>query len=420
MSKIVRRASRAAVLAGAVSLAAGVSLAGAQVAAAATTAAPVGAASAHAPSVKLHPMFMPTLANQWSRFTSASGAGLTPPAPPCPESGKLPSPFSNCGIPETPATGAPFLGNMAYWGGKVQVHPRVYLVFWGWGENGAFPGICKKERLTEGTVHATIACDPDGVAKRMADFVSQMGGTRWVGTQTQYYQVVNGKKSNIHNDKHMLGGIWADDRNRITAKVGYTNMAQEAERAAKHFHVAKKDLINADFVIAQPAQFSDPQAAAQGYCAFHDYTEPKLEGGIYNKVEPGLVYTNMPYLLSQGSGCGANLVNAGPAGRLDGVTIALGHEIMEAATDPGAEDILPDGTVIGGWFDPFDANENGDKCAYVGDDQGFTDPSGLAVPGAAGAIKGNRGEMFPVQSLWSNAAAGGAGYCAGTNYDLPF
>jgi hypothetical protein len=44
----------------------------------------------------------------------------------------------------------------------------------------------------------------------------------------------------------------------------------------------------------------------------------------------------------------------------------------------------------------------------------------LNVPGAAGNIVGNRGGVFPVQSLWSNEAAAGVGYCAGTGHALPF
>jgi hypothetical protein len=378
--------------------------------------------------VKLHPMFMKNVANQW--VAAPADSPLQPPAPPCPEAGQLPSDpiglLGNCGLGELPATGAPIVGNMAYWGGPVQVHPREYLILWGWGEKGAFAGPCKKETLREVVASGkktatTLKCDPDGVGKRMADFVSQLGGSKWAGVQSQYYQIVNGKKTYISNDKHTLGGIWADNTNKITAKVNYTNMAQEAQRAAAHFHVAKKDLINANFIIAQPQLYSDPVAAAEGYCAFHDYTQHNMEGNIYNKVTPGLVYTNMPYLLGQGSGCGQNLINAGAAGRLDGVTIALGHEIMEAATDPGAEDILPDGTIIGGWYDPFDSDENGDKCAYVGDDQGLTDPATFPnTPGSGGNITGNRGGKFPVQSLWSNVAAGGAGYCAGGANDLPF
>lgn len=375
--------------------------------------------------VKTGPHFFPSLTD-----TVAQRQALNPPAPPqCPTAvanalaTASQGTVNNCHLPEPPATGAPVPGNMAYYGGPVQTVPHVYLVFWGWGESGAFPAsdTCTPETLGEGTLPAvTVACDPDGAGKRMADFVSELGGTKWAGVQTQYYEVVNGQQIHITNPTAQLAGIWADDTNPTSAKITYTDMAKEAERAAAHFNVSGADLTNANFVIAQPANFSDPAAQSTGYCAFHDMTEPDLEGGIYNGITAGIAYTNMPYVLNQGAGCGQNLVNGGSAGRLDGFTIALGHEIEETVTDPGAEDVLPNGTQIGGWYDVLDSGENGDKCAYVGDDLGLTDPSGQPIPGAAGNITGNRGDQFPVQSLWSNAAAGGLGYCAGTGNDLPF
>jgi hypothetical protein len=341
----------------------------------------------------------------------------------------LPSPFSNCGLPEFPAVGQPYPGNMAYWGGHVQVKPKVYLVYWGWGAKGAFLNPCKSERLSEGSVHVTLPCDPDGAGKQMADFVSQLGGTKWAGVQSQYYETAGGKNVKITNPKDQLGGIWVDDSSHLditkytpssttqnldgmSADDGghiYTQMAQEAQRAVKHFHIT--DLVNSNIVIAQPQRFSDPAAASIGYCAFHDYTQPVLEHGWYDKVMPGIAYTNMPYVLNIG-GCGKDFVNPAPKGDLDGVTIVLGHEIEETVTDPGAEEITPDGKVLGGWFDPFDANENGDKCAWVG-------ISGVAEPGSAGNIKGNLGSRFAVQSLWSNDSAKGLGWCAGTGNDLP-
>lgn len=380
-------------------------------------------------TLKHHPMYLPSIANQWAGAGSNHTA-LQPPAPPCPESGLLPAPFSNCGLPEFPATGQPYPGNMAYWGGHVQTNPIVYLVYWGWGQSGAF-GTCGgpatfNENTTAGPSSVTLACDPDGAGKRMADFVSQMGGTPWEGVTTQYYETVNGQKVSVTNPGQVLGGVWVDDTNNnplhgsISANNGYTAMAQEAQRAMSHFGVSTAGLDNAEFVIAQPANLSDPAAQSQGYCAFHDYTEPVLESGIYNNIQPGISYVNMPYVLDQGTGCGENLVNSGSAGTLDGFTIALGHEILETVTDPGAEDILPNGTVLGGWFDPFDANENGDKCAYVGANPlgGTVGPNEINEPGAAGNITGSAGGTFPVQSTWSNNALSGLGYCAGVN-DLP-
>jgi hypothetical protein len=400
-----------------------------------------GAAAASAKTI-----LMPTLKKEvqsqraiWQQHVFAPVGSLQPPAPPCPENGMLPAPFSNCGLPEFPATTLPTPGNMAYYGGHVQTTPKEYLVFWGWGEKGAFPAsqTCTSENLTEGSFTATLACDPDGAGKYMADFVQQMGGTQWAGVQDQYYQGnSSGAQQNITNPSEQLAGIWVDDANDATSIPStsssnppgstntYTVLAQEAARAVTHFGIT--DLNNANIIIAQPPGLSDPNALSTGYCAFHDYTQPNLEGGIYNGLPAGISWTNMPYALAINSGgsnvCGENAVNSDARGKLDGFSIVLGHEIEETVTDPGAEDVIGSGTSaqqIGGWYDALDANENGDKCAWVGENlltgSGPVEP----VPGAMGNMTGNAGDRFAVQSLWSNDSAGGAGYCAGAGTDLP-
>ena len=409
-----------------------------------TVATAFAAGSVAAASAK--PILMPTVSKEiatqraiWQQHVFAPAGSLQPPAPPCPENGMLPSPFSNCGLPEFPATTLPFPGNMAYWGGHVQTSPKIYLVYWGWGEHGAFPSsqTCKSQAITEGSLSATLGCDPDGAGKYMADWVSQLGGTGWAGVQTQYYQTnAAGKKLFITNPKTQLAGIWADDGDNAAALAKtsasnpagptntYTDLAAEAARAVQHFGITH--LANVDIVVAQPPNFSDPNALSSGYCAFHDYTQPGFEGGIYNGIKSGIAYTNMPYALAINSGganeCGENAVNNDARGKLDGFSIVLGHEIEETVTDPGAEDISGSGTSttnLGGWYDAADANENGDKCAWVGENlltaQGPPEP----IPGALGNVTGNRGGRFAVQSLWSNNAAGGAGYCAGAGTDLP-
>ncbi len=399
----------------------------------------LGAATASA-----KPILMPTVQKEiqsqkaiWAQHVFAPVGSLQPPAPPCPENGLLPAPFSNCGLPEFPATTLPYPGNMAYYGGHVQTRPKVYLVYWGWGEKGAFPAgqTCTSESISEGSATATLKCDPDGAGRYMANFVHQLGGTQWAGVQTQYYNTTGGANQPITNPQNQLGGIWVDDTNSITglpqtsagnpagSSNTYTDLAAEAARAAKHFGVT--DLKNADFVIAQPPNYSDPNALSSGYCAFHDYTYPGVEAGIYNGLPQGISYTNMPYALAINSGganaCGENAVNSGAAGKLDGFSIVLGHEIEETVTDPGAEDVIGTGTSaqqIGGWYDALDANENGDKCAWVG--ESLTGSPGVTpIPGAMGDIKGNAGGTFAVQSLWSNQANLGTGYCAGAGTDSP-
>ena len=405
-----------------------------------------------------------------SKQAAASGA-IVPPGTPCPENGLLPNPsvsgltfVPNCGIPELPvAAGEPYPGQMSYYGGHVQTHPREYLVLWGWDLPGAFskscaggehtsaisePGVSIDATTSDGvasTASSGTVCDPDGAAKYMADFVSQIGGTQWANVQNQYYESDPSGTQYVDENGNLLAGIWIDDshggdlsktssQNTPGPTNTYTQMALEATRAAAHFGVSGDALKNANFIIAQPQQFSDPQAATTssliGYCAFHDYTlfgatgnadyDPKL--GVGQDIS----YTNMPYTLNAGAGCGQGIVNQ--PGTLDAYSIGLGHEIQETVTDPGAEDVI--GNVLsggtsyyGGWYDQLDGNENGDKCAYVGisPTAGLPGtPYELPIPGAMGNIKGDRGETFAVQALWSDAAAGGAGWCSGVaSTDLP-
>jgi hypothetical protein len=395
------------------------------------------------------PIKMPTLSKEIAQQQAivAAHKAINPPAPPCPETGMLPEPLSNCGLPEAPATTLPYPGNMAYWGGHVQVVPQVYIVYLGWGRPGAFTqgAPCKPEALKEGLLKARLKCDPDGAGARMADFVQQMGGTEWAAVSTQFFQTAaDGSTQSITNPTDVLAGLWVDDSTNGPNLAGtsaanppgpgntYTDLASEAARAVKHFHIT--DLANADIVIAQPPGYSDPNALESGYCAFHDYTQPGLEGGIYNGIESGIAYTNMPYSLAINStsengessnDCGENAVNSGSAGKLDGFSIVLGHELEETITDPGAEDILGSGTSatkLGGWYDTIDANENGDKCAWVGEPLTGPLPGApnvVPIPGAMGDIKGNADTTFAVQSLWSNEAAAGTGFCAGAGTDLP-
>ena len=407
------------------------------------------------------------LAKHRAQSQTATNEGIVPPAMPCPQNGVMPQVsvsgiglIPNCGVPELPiAAGEPYPGTMSYYGGHVQVHPREYLVLWGWGLPGAFAGnplaapvkrSCKSQSLNEGAIKATLPCDPDGAGKYMADFVGSIGGSQWANVQDQYYQTENGIVQHIDESGNLLAGIWIDDgpyppgvnpnlqKTSSTNPAGptntYTEMALEASRAAAHFgQTTRGQLVNDNFIIAQPQTFSDPQAANQdssslvGYCAFHDYTDPNATGNSYYKfkgITPNISYTNMPYTLNAGAGCGQGFVNS--PGTLDAFSIGLGHEIEETATDPGAEDVENNVTTggtryLGGWYDTLDGNENGDKCAYVGlsPAAGLAGPNILPIPGAMANVKFPDGKTFAVQSLWSDAAAFGTGWCAGAGNDFP-
>ena len=305
--------------------------------------------------------------------------GITPPSRDvCQEFGVCPP-----GV----AAGQPMPVNMAYFSGQVQTNPKIYIVYWGWGQAGAF----------DHTSLTNPSSDPDGVGALMKRFVSALGGTSWANIAAQYYQDNgNATYTQVGNPKQQLAGVWWDNTNAIHDNLSPLELAQEAARGAAHFGV--KDLINSNIVVATPQKFNDAGFNQGNYCAWHDFVTPVS----YPGVTPGLVFTNMPYILNAGGGCGQDFVNAAPAGDHDGVTIVLGHEIAETWTDPGAES-KPQSVNYGAWFD-YQGWEIGDKCAWVGD--------GLAIPGSAFNMVGNDGKTYPVQALWDNSALSGAGYCS--------
>ncbi|MBV8207371.1 MAG: hypothetical protein JO041_11310 [Acidobacteria bacterium] len=290
------------------------------------------------------------------------------------------------------AAGQPTPVNMAYFGGGVQTAPRIYLVLWGWGQTGAFD-------------HSSLSNpphDPDGVGLLMQRFIAAIGGTSWQNVAAQYFQQnSDGSYNTVGNPSRELAGVWWDNSNPVHDNLQPIEIAQEAARGALHFGFKGASGTNVNIVVATPQKFNDAGFNAGNYCAWHDYTTPVA----YPGATPGIAFTNMPYILNAGGSCGQDFVNAAPGGNLDGVTIVLGHEIAETFTDPGAEEMV--GSMqYGAWFD-IQGWEIGDKCAWVGDGQN-------AVPGAPFNMLGNDGRTYPVQTLWSNQALNGVGYCAGS------
>lgn len=259
-------------------------------------------------------------------------------------------------VPRPVAGLTPWPGNMAYYGGRVMVRPHAYLVFWGWHD------------------------DRDRFAERLTRFFEGIGGSAYVGVATQYYQDQHGRRVHITNPRRQLAGVWWDRARPPYNSYPESLVADEAVRAARHFH-ATSDPDAVVFVVSprdrNPSGFVDG-----GYCAWHSWTD-------------GIEYANLPYLLAAAGGCGGNYVNAGPAGRLDGVSMVAGHEYMEAITDPGVGYNEP-----GQGWRGVDWEENADKCEWI-------EPN---TPGGAADIRLRTG-TFAVQATWSNAALGGLGDC---------
>ncbi|HUX74959.1 MAG TPA: ricin-type beta-trefoil lectin domain protein [Steroidobacteraceae bacterium] len=242
-------------------------------------------------------------------------------------------------------------------GGSVQHSPHVYLLFWGpnWSSEGA--SATYLEHLFQGL----------GVQTQDS----------WSTTTDQYTD----SSGHPFFSGSVYMGAFSDTSTPPTG-VGQSQFAAEADAFASTQGIT--DLTNAQIVIATqsgtcPQGFYAPTCNGGNgtYCAWHS-----------NSNEP---YTNLPYLLDAGTGCGENFVNSGSAGTNDGFSIVEGHEYAETITDP-----FPDS----GWFDGNDTvsgGEIGDKCAWGGSQWGDSDPIGNVTLSSG---------TFAMQSLWSNAKTG--------------
>ena len=266
--------------------------------------------------------------------------------------------------------------------------PKIYVVFYGsqWGTDTVTGG------------YDTFSGDPQGLAPRLEALYAGLGtnGEGWSGVLTQYCDgVASGTTTCATSAVHVpypsakvLSGVWYDNAAASPTNATGNQLALEANAAAAHFFNTTQALNrNAQYIIVSPTGthpdgFNTPTG---NYCAYHDYnTDPTMTGGGAAPSTYGtFAWTNQPYLLDLGTSCGANYVNAGTAGLLDGVTIVAGHEYAESMTD-----LWPSG----GWYDTSTGKENGDLCAWVG-----TGGTGGAqnVAFATGS--------FAMQASWSNA-----------------
>lgn len=232
--------------------------------------------------------------------------------------------------------------NLTYHGGPIQTAPKIYAIYWGaaWSTTG----------------------DPNGVKARATTFYGIIGGSKWLNSVTQYTQ---SDGQHVGNSPGSFAGTYVDATNRVPSRPTQSQLAAEAARAAAIFNDYSA---NASYVILLPHGIK-PSGFGSQYCAWHSSTAVSGKGTI--------AYTNLPYMPDAGASCGANSVNAGSAGTLDGVTIVGGHEQAETETDPQPNT---------GWLDSSGA-ENGDKCAWMNLENN---------PNAGG---------FPTQPLWSNATS---------------
>jgi serine protease len=246
---------------------------------------------------------------------------------------------------------------LVYGGGPVQHAPHVYLLLWG--------------------PNWSTVSGQETSASYLESFYAGLGvhpQDTWSTVTTQY---ADGTGFPTFPGS-VYEGVWHDTS---TPPKGATQGQLAAEADAFTSSEGITDINDAQIVVATqsgtcPQGFYSPTCGnTSGYCAWHSFSN-----------EP---FTNLPYLLDAGAGCGENFINSGSAGTRDGFSIVGGHEYAESVTDPNPPT---------GWVDQSDSVSGGeiaDKCAWGGQIWGGNDPDGDVTLSTG---------TFAMQSLWSNSA----------------
>jgi len=290
--------------------------------------------------------------------------------------------------PETLSYGGGIDGIGVQSGGK----SKVYLVFYGsqWGTQS-----------TDANGNAKFTGDPDGGASVAQQMFKGIGTNNelWSADLTQWCDgagVATGATScptNLPASQYIsyqsggvLAGVWEDTSTASPATASGHQLGQEAVNAAAHFGnttaAANRD---AYYVILSP-HGTNPDSYQGQYCAWHDYNgDSTLTGGAVSSPYGDIAFSNQPYNMDSGAGCGVGFVNS--PGTLDGYTITLGHEWHEMMSDQNP---------AGGWTNntgsSYNGQENSDECAWL---------SPGTSGGAANVSFGSFG-TYPEQASWSN------------------
>lgn len=270
--------------------------------------------------------------------------------------------------------------------GVLSGQSKVYLVFYGtqWGTQG-----------TDANGNLTFSGDAKGgapVAQNMFKGIGT-GAELWSAELTQWCDgpnVASGATSCPSNAKFIpyqsggvLAGVWYDNSLASPAAATGAQLAQEALKAAAHFgNTTAASNRYAYYVIMSP-HGTNPDNYQGSYCAWHDW---QGDGYGVTSTVGDVAFSNQPYNMDSGAGCGVNFVNSGTAGNLDGYTMTLGHEWHEMMSDQ-----FP----AGGWTNhtgsTYNGQENSDECAWIAAGQ---------AGGAANVTMGNG--TYTEQASWSN------------------
>jgi serine protease len=265
-------------------------------------------------------------------------------------------------------------------------HSKVYLVFYGtqWGTQS-----------TDGNGNAAFTGDPDHAASAVQQMFKGIGTNNelWSADLTQWCDGPNVSTgattcpSNAafvpYQSGGVLSGVWYDNGAASPSAASATQLGNEAVKAAGHFgNTTAASNRYAYYVILSPHN-TNPDNYQGQYCAWHDWNGDVGSTSSYGDI----AFSNQPYNMDSGAGCGVNFVNSGSAGLLDGWTMTLGHEWHEMMSDQNP---------AGGWTNhtgsSYNGQENSDECAWIRSGQ---------AGGAANISFGSFG-TYAEQASWSN------------------
>ncbi|MBM9510375.1 putative Ig domain-containing protein [Actinacidiphila acididurans] len=267
-------------------------------------------------------------------------------------------------------------------------HSKVYLVFYGtqWGTQG-----------TNSSGDLTFSGDPDNAAPVAQEMFKGIGtgNELWSADLTQWCDgpnVASGATSCPSNANFVpyqsggvLSGVWYDNSAASPSAASGHQLGTEAVKAASHFgNTTAASNRYAYYVILSP-HGTNPDSYQNQYCAWHDWNgDSTLTGGAVSSSVGDIAFSNQPYNMDSGAGCGVGFVNS--PGTLDGWTMTLGHEWHEEMSDQNP---------AGGWTNhtssSYSGQENSDECAWISAGQ---------AGGAANVSMGTG--TFTEQASWSN------------------
>jgi len=262
---------------------------------------------------------------------------------------------------------------------------KVYLVFWGtqWGTQS-----------TDANGNLTFSGDSYGAAAKAQMMFKGIGtgNELWSADLTQWCEGVSSGVTScpagtpasqfVPYQQNIFAGAWYDNSAAAPSAATAAQLGNEATKAAGHFgNTTAASNRYAYYVILSP-HGTNPDNYQGQYCAWHDYSADAGSTTTYGQ----LAFSNQPYNMDSGAGCGVGFVNSGSAGNLDGWTMTLGHEWHETMSD-----FYP----AGGWTNhntgTYAGQENSDECAWIAAGQ---------TGGAANVTMGNG--TYTEQASWSN------------------